>query len=367
MNTHLDFMQHAIRLAERGLGRCWPNPSVGCVIVKDGIIVGTGVTGENGRPHAETQALEMAGDAARGATLYVTLEPCAHHGQTPPCADAIIAAGIAEVVCALRDPDARTNGQGIARLREAGLRITEGVGTAEAENVNQGFITRVTQGRPMISLKVATTLDGMMATAQGKSQWITGEPARIHGHSLRASHDATLTGIGTVLADNPRLTCRLSGLEHRPSLRIVLDSRLHMPEDAAMVQTIAEHPLWVITGPAMLNTPRAELLAKHGARVIPSETDEHGYLHLPSAMKALAKEGITRLLVEAGPTVTTGFVRERLLDWLYWFRAPSLIGNGGRPAIGILPDAPLDTLLRGKHHQSMALGEDRLDVYKLAG
>lgn len=359
-----DFMHHAIRLAERGLGQCWPNPSVGCVIIKDGQIVGTGTTGHGGRPHAETEALAMAAEAARGATLYVTLEPCAHQGQTPPCVDAIIQAGIAHVVCALRDPDPRTNGQGLMKLSEAGIHVTEGIGAQEAALLNQGFFTRVAHNRPMISLKIATTLDGMMATAHGKSQWITGEAARLKGHVLRGSHDATLTGIGTVLADNPILTCRLDGMEHRPSVRIVLDSRLHLPEDAAMLEGIDRHPLWLITGPAMLNTPRATQLIDLGVKLIASETNENGYLHLPSAMEQLAVQGLTRVLVEAGPTVTTGFVRERLFDWLYWFRAPSLIGNGGRPAIGMLPDAPLDQLLRVTNHESISLGPDRLDVYK---
>ena len=365
MSVHSDYMRHAIRLAERGLGRCWPNPSVGCVIVKDGVVVGVGATGEGGRPHAEAQALAMAGEAAKGATLYVTLEPCAHHGQTGPCVDAIIKAGIHEVVCALPDPDSRTNGQSIRALREAGVLVVEDISRSEAESLNEGFISRITKQRPMVSLKFAGTLDGRMATASGQSQWISGEPARNHGHLLRRQHDATLTGIGTVLADDPKLTCRLPGLEDGPYLRIVLDSRLHIPADGMMVQMVKQHPLWVITANAMAHTDYAKQLAEKGIVVLPCDTEETGLLSLPCVMKILAERGLTRVLAETGPTLGTSLLQAQLVDWLYWFSAPSLMGDRGRAAIGALAVQTLDDLIHAEPYQRLSLGRDHLDIYRL--
>ncbi|HQT72519.1 MAG TPA: bifunctional diaminohydroxyphosphoribosylaminopyrimidine deaminase/5-amino-6-(5-phosphoribosylamino)uracil reductase RibD, partial [Acidiphilium sp.] len=209
-------MRSALALARRGLGETAPNPSVGCVILRDGVVVGRGRTAPGGRPHAETEALAMAGEAARGATAYVTLEPCAHHGRTPPCADALIAAGIARVVIAMADPDPRTDGAGIARLRAAGIEVVEGVGAAEAAEINAGFTLRLRAGRPLVTLKLATSLDGQIATRTGESQWITGAAARQLGHALRGTHDAVMVGVGTVLADDPELTCRIEGFRTTP-------------------------------------------------------------------------------------------------------------------------------------------------------
>src|SRR5882724_5724649 len=241
-------MRHALRLAARALGHVAPNPAVGCVIVADdGCIVGRGQTQAGGRPHAETVALSQAGKLARGATAYVTLEPCAHHGQTPPCADALVAAGIARVVGATIDPDARVAGTGFARLESAGVKVTRGVLEAEARALNLGFFRRVTEGRPLVALKIAQSADGYVADAQGNSRWITSEAARRHGHLLRARHDAILVGVGTVLADDPALTCRLPGLEHRSPLRIVLDSHLRMPLTSKLVRTARDHPTIIFT------------------------------------------------------------------------------------------------------------------------
>src|SRR5687768_14810985 len=235
-------MAHALRLAARNLGAVWPNPAVGCVIVaKDGRIAGRGWTARGGRPHAETQALAEARDAARGATAYVTLEPCAHHGQTPPCADALIAGGVARVVAAVRDPDPRVSGGGFAKLAAAGIKLTIGVGEGEARRINAGFFSRVEKGRPLVALKSAESEDGFVA-APGK-RWITADPARRHGHYLRATHDAIMTGIGTVLADDPLLTCRLEGLEERSPIRVVVDSRMRLPLSSQIVQTAKRIPV----------------------------------------------------------------------------------------------------------------------------
>jgi diaminohydroxyphosphoribosylaminopyrimidine deaminase/5-amino-6-(5-phosphoribosylamino)uracil reductase len=239
-------MRAALSLARRGNGRTWPNPSVGCVIVKDGRVVGRATTAQGGRPHAEPQALAMAGDAARGATAYVTLEPCCFHGRTPPCTDALVAAGVARVVVGVRDPDPRVNGAGLARLRSAGIEVVEGVLEDEAADVVAGFVTRVQRGRPLVTLKLASTLDGRIATRTGESQWITGEPARRMAHALRGRHDAIMVGAGTVLADNPDLTCRIPGFKPLPMVRVVADSHLRLPLTSRLVATAHSAPTWVL-------------------------------------------------------------------------------------------------------------------------
>ncbi|MBT3397327.1 MAG: bifunctional diaminohydroxyphosphoribosylaminopyrimidine deaminase/5-amino-6-(5-phosphoribosylamino)uracil reductase RibD, partial [Alphaproteobacteria bacterium] len=216
-------MRSALALAQRGLGQVWPNPSVGCVLVKDGHPIGRGWTQPGGRPHAETEALARAGDRARGATAYVTLEPCAHHGETPPCAAALVEAGVAKVVVACRDPDTRVNGGGIDALKSAGIDVVEGVLETDAIDLNIGFFTRVQSDRPMVTLKLAASIDGRIATSAGKSKWITGPGARAHGHGLRARHDAVLVGAGTVNADDPELTCRLPGMTGRSPVRVILE------------------------------------------------------------------------------------------------------------------------------------------------
>jgi diaminohydroxyphosphoribosylaminopyrimidine deaminase/5-amino-6-(5-phosphoribosylamino)uracil reductase len=219
-NADSHFLAYAARIADRGLGRTWPNPSVGCVVVKDGVVLAAARTADGGRPHAETQALKLAGDAARGATAYVTLEPCAHHGQTPPCAEALIAAGVARVVVACVDSDPRVSGQGIAMLRAASITV-ELLALPEGLHLNQGFFRRVHEGLPYVGMKLATSLDGRMTDAHGHSQWITGEHARVHGNQLRGQHDCIITGIGTVLADNPMLNVRAPNLPHLRLVRVV--------------------------------------------------------------------------------------------------------------------------------------------------
>jgi diaminohydroxyphosphoribosylaminopyrimidine deaminase/5-amino-6-(5-phosphoribosylamino)uracil reductase len=324
-------MSAAIALAARGLGATWPNPSVGCVIVSPGgRVVGRGRTATGGRPHAEVQALAMAGDAARGATAFVTLEPCSHHGQTPPCADALIAAGIARVVVAAGDPDPRVNGAGLARLREAGIEVQERVMEAEALETLSGFFARVRSGRPLVTLKLATTLDGRIATRTGESRWITGPQARHAVHALRARHDAVMTGVGTVLADDPDLTCRIPGYAQRQAIRIVADSTLRTPPTARLIATARETPTWLLhheESPA-----DAAKLEAAGAICIQVPKDGRG-IDLAAAMTALGNVGLTRILVEGGAELAASLLRSDLIDRIVWFHAPSLIGGDGRAAV----------------------------------
>ncbi len=332
-------MRHALMLARRNLGQTWPNPAVGAVIVKDGQVVGRGWTQKGGRPHAETQAIRQAGDRARGATMFVTLEPCPHQGKTPPCTEAIIQTGIAKVVVACRDPHPQVNGKGIAALRAAKIEVSEGECEKEARSLNEGFFSVVERGRPFVSMKLATSLDGCAAYPPDSEQrWITGEAARRFGHRLRAEHDAVLTGIGTVLTDNPMLTVRISGLEARSPVRVVIDRNGRLPVDSALLKSADKVPLWILR---------------------PDESKKGE--QLPRALKALAERGITRLLVEAGPTLSTAFLEAGLVDRLYWFHAPVIIGDRGYglPALVKLPPVfrPVD---------SRAIGDDRLETYEAA-
>jgi diaminohydroxyphosphoribosylaminopyrimidine deaminase/5-amino-6-(5-phosphoribosylamino)uracil reductase len=353
--TDLWHMRTALGLARRGLGTAWPNPSVGCVIVREGQVVGRGWTAKGGRPHAEAIALAQAEEAARGATAYVTLEPCAHHGKTPPCAGALIAAGIVRVVVALGDPDRRVDGQGIAMLRQAGIAVETGLLADEAERVTKGFLTREREGRPIFTLKLATTLDGRMATSAGESQWITGDLARARGHLLRATHDAILVGAGTARADNPSLTCRLKGLEERSPLRIVLDARGDLPGELALFQE-GPVPTWRITGPDVAD-------AGGPARQMRVPLVE-GRIDLLALARILGAEGLTRVLVEGGGQVAAGFAKAGLVDRIEWFRAPSLLGGDGLAAIGELGVQALTSMPGFRRVRMLALGDDVMESFE---
>ncbi|WP_247886810.1 bifunctional diaminohydroxyphosphoribosylaminopyrimidine deaminase/5-amino-6-(5-phosphoribosylamino)uracil reductase RibD [Azospirillum sp. SYSU D00513] len=328
----LHHMRAALSLAARGLGTTWPNPAVGCVIVRDGAVVGRGWTQPGGRPHAETEALARAGDSARGATAYVTLEPCNHHGKTPPCSEALIAAGVRRVVVACQDPDPRVAGGGLRRLKEAGLEVVVGVCAAEALALNRGFFSRISEDRPLYTLKLATTLDGRIATRTGASQWITGPTARAWGHGLRARHDAIMVGIGTALADDPELTCRLPGLEHRSPVRIVVDSRLRLPLNSRLAKGARDVPTWIVAREDA-DAARLQAFADCGAEVIPVPADAAGLPDLAAAGAALAGRGLTRVLVEGGATLAASLLRAGLVDRLEWFRAASVIGGDGTAAV----------------------------------
>jgi diaminohydroxyphosphoribosylaminopyrimidine deaminase / 5-amino-6-(5-phosphoribosylamino)uracil reductase len=361
--TDLGLMRGALALARRGLGNVWPNPAVGCVLFDAGHVVGRGWTRPGGRPHAETEALRRAGPLARGATAYVSLEPCSHRGQTPPCAEALIEAGIRRVVAAIEDPDPRVCGSGIARLRAAGIAVEIGLCAAEAAEINAGFFSRVQRGRPLVTVKLATSLDGRIAMPSGESRWITGSAARERAHLLRARHDAVMVGIGTVLADNPQLTCRLEGLGAHSPVRVVVDRQLRIPPTARLIAGAREVPTWVMTA-GSAEPARREALLQSGAEVIDIEVGENGF-DLAAALMALGARGITRLLVEGGAGIAAALLRARLVDRLAWFHAPLLIGGDGIPAVAGLDVAALADAPAFARVSTEAAGDDLLTTFQI--
>jgi len=360
------FMAAALALARRGLGNVWPNPAVGCVLVKDGQVVGRGWTQPGGRPHAETEALARAGEAARGATAYVTLEPCNHQGQTGPCADALIAAGIVRAVVAIVDPDARVAGRGLARMADAGILVEAGLFADQALALNRGFLNRIRAGRPMVTLKLATSLDGRIAAHTGDSRWITGEEARAAAHGLRASHDAVAVGIGTAVTDNPHLSCRLPGLPVRPPVRIVFDSRLQLPLTTELVATAATIPTWLVTleqTAESLPSERARAFDRLGVSILPVAANEIGRLSVAAALQAFGRRGLTRLLVEGGGRLAASFIAEGLVDALALFRGPQVIGGDGIPAVAALGLDKVGDAARFRRVDSRPMGSDTLETY----
>ena len=327
-------MRHALALAARGLGRVWPNPSVGCVIVNQGRVVGRGRTADGGRPHAETVALAQAGDRARGATAYVTLEPCAHEGQTPPCAKSLISKEIKRVVIACGDPDPRVAGRGIALLKDAGIWVETDFLKDEAKELQRGFLSRVELSRPKLTLKLAMTLDGRIATASGESKWITGPDARRAVHALRASHDAVMVGAGTVRADNPDLRIRDLGIARQP-VRIIASSHLRLPPDCRLMSTAHEAPVWIICQEDAVNSEQAEAWRKAGARLLPVASSAR-QLSPDHALHALGRAGLTRVLCEGGGMLAASFLSAGLVDELIVFAAGKMIGAEGQPGVGPL-------------------------------
>jgi diaminohydroxyphosphoribosylaminopyrimidine deaminase/5-amino-6-(5-phosphoribosylamino)uracil reductase len=363
-DTDLEHMRTALLLAERGLGRVAPNPAVGCVIVDPaGHVIGRGNTQPGGRPHAETEALRIAGDAARGGTAYVTLEPCSHHGKTPPCADALVAAGIARCVVALKDPFPEVNGRGIQRLKDAGIEVEVGLLAAEAEEVTLGFLTKVRHNRPMVSLKIASSLDGRIATKSGDSKWITGELARAHGHRLRATHDAILVGSGTVLADDPELTCRLPGLEDRSPVRVILDGRLRTPLISKLVTGAKRVRTVLITSRGHDKKDKQPYLDA-GVEVLAVIGDAVGHPNPPYVMAALAELGMTRVLVEGGATVAAAMLKASLVDRIHWFRAPGIIGGDGLASIAEIGLDRAEHMTMFERTAQFAAGADTVEIYR---
>jgi diaminohydroxyphosphoribosylaminopyrimidine deaminase/5-amino-6-(5-phosphoribosylamino)uracil reductase len=328
-------MRRALRLAARGSGETNPNPLVGCVIVNDGRVVGEGFHARAGGPHAEAIALEQAAGRARGATLYVTLEPCAHHGRTPPCAPRVAAAGIARVVAAITDPFPRVSGRGLALLRRAGVRVETGVEAEAARELNAVFLGAARLRRPFVLLKAAATLDGRIATASGESKWITGAAQRRAARALRRLCDGVLVGVGTALADDPLLLP--SPRTRRPAFRLVLDSRLRLPLESRLVRSISPRaPLLVVTCEASLRAraAHARRLTAAGAAIVPVP-ERAGHVPLPAALAKLRRLGLLSLMVEGGSEVLGSFLAERLFDAVVLFRAPLLLGGrGSRPAFG---------------------------------
>jgi diaminohydroxyphosphoribosylaminopyrimidine deaminase/5-amino-6-(5-phosphoribosylamino)uracil reductase len=360
------WMQGALALARRGLGRVAPNPAVGCILVRDGRVLGRGWTQPGGRPHAETEAIARAEAAdpagARGATCYVTLEPCAHHGKTPPCVDALIDAGVARVVTALEDPDPRVAGQGLARMREAGIEVVTGVEAEGATAVNAGYLLMRGQDRPLVTLKAATSLDGRIATHTGESQWITGAAARARGHLLRARHDAVVVGSGTAVADDPALTVRLPGMQAFRPLRVVLDGRLRLPLTHALVRDAGLMPTLLMTR-RDVPSDRLQAYREAGVEVAALPSDAHGALSLTAALHELAARGLTRLLVEGGGQLAAGLLRYNLVDRIVWFRSPRVIGGDGLPAIAGFGLHELADTPRFALQATVPVGEDVMETY----
>jgi len=350
------FMRGALALARRGLGQTAPNPSVGCVIVKNGSVVSRGRTADGGRPHAEVQALREAGEAARGATAYVTLEPCSHTNKiSPPCTEALIAAGIARVVIGATDPNPAVDGT--ARLRAAGIEVTEGMLREECAALIGGFAKVMREGLPWVTLKLASTLDGKIATATGESQWLTGPESRRAVQALRGKHDAVMVGIGTVLEDDPRLTCRLPGYRAAPVIRIVLDSQLRTPLDSQLVRTIPDSHLWLIhasdTAPS-----RQAALAEAGAKLLATPARDAA-----AALRALAQAGLTKILCEGGATLAAALLKADLVDEIVWFHAPALLGADGLAAVQTLGITALAAMPRFRLISHKHFGDDICSIY----
>lgn len=359
----LAFMRNALGLAARGLGTTAPNPSVGCVLVKNGVVVGRGWTQPGGRPHAETEALSMAGKDAKGATAYVTLEPCCHQGKTPPCTKALIAAGVSRVVVATSDPDDRVDGGGIAVLEDAGIEVVMGVLEDQAQASHAGFFKAKKQGLPFIALKSACSLDGRIALNNGKSQWITGQGARQYGHHLRSSHDAIVVGSGTVIADNPSLTCRLNGLENHgvyDPVRVVLDRRLRLPLDSLIVKTARKTPTWVVTS-VSAEEDAVRVLKDQGV-LVHHVADPSNYAFARAAASMLSERGLNRVLVEGGGGVSASFLHADLVDRIYALRAPMVIGGDGKPSMSGLELQSLSDAPRFERVDTRYFGTDILEI-----
>ena len=359
-------MALALALGRRGLGNTWPNPAVGAVIARnepDGpVVVGRGWTQPGGRPHAEVEALHRAGSAARGATIYTTLEPCSHFGQTPPCADAIIAAGITRVVSALDDPNPEIAGEGYRRLRAQGITVVTGVGAEEARRAHAGHVRRMREGRPHVTLKLAVSADGKAGLAGRRPAAITGEAVRERVHRCRARHDAILIGVGTALADDPLLTVRLPGMTARSPVRIVLDSALRLPPEGKLARGAREVPLWIL---AASGAPpaRADALRARGADVLEvgGNADRRD---LGSALKLIAARGITRLMVEGGPTVAAAFLAAGLVDEAVLLRSPATIGPDGIDALEGLPLTALTQSPQLRSRGVESVGNDTVEIFE---
>ncbi|UGV26426.1 bifunctional diaminohydroxyphosphoribosylaminopyrimidine deaminase/5-amino-6-(5-phosphoribosylamino)uracil reductase RibD [Rhodopseudomonas boonkerdii] len=363
----LRYMQLALTLGRRGQGRTWPNPAVGAVVVKDGVILGRGWTQPGGRPHAEPVALAQAGEVARGATLYVTLEPCSHFGKSPPCADAIAAAGIARVVAAVEDPNPEVAGQGHARLRAAGIKVDVGLCAEEAARDHAGHFRRIRDKRPHVVLKLAVSPDGKIAAAGHKPVAVTGERVRSRVHLLRAQCDAILVGIGTVIADDPELTCRLPGMMKRSPVRVVLDRALRISGNSKLVHSARTVPLWVMTSD-IAEAPAAMALGAAGAQVlrVPAVTSPLPGLDLSAVLHSLAGKGITRLLVEGGAKIASSFVSAGLVDEIWLFQGPNEIGEGGVNALDALPLSAITGSPGFKVRASETIENDTLTIYERA-
>lgn len=356
------YLAQALRLAERGLGLTQPNPTVGCVLVKGGEVVGEGWTAPVGGPHAERVALAAAGPRARGATAYVTLEPCSHHGRTPPCTDALIEAGVARVVTAMTDPDPRTDGKGHQLLAEAGIAVTTGVLADAARRALSGHIARVTKGRPHVTLKLAVSADGMIGRRTGERMIITGEPAFVTVQAMRTMFDVVMVGIGTVLIDDPRLTVRLPGLEKRSPTRVILDALARMPLESRLVQSVTERPLFAVVGPEA-PAERKSALADAGVTLIEVDAGPGGGVDFGQALSVLADKGFSRILAEGGAEVAASLVSGDFVDEVVILRAPVVVGADGVRALAGMAMSAVERSPRYRLIETSSVGEDQLRRY----
>ena len=357
------WMEIALRLADRNIGNVCPNPAVGCLIVNDNRIVGRGWTQAGGRPHAEVMALEQAGEKSIGATVYTTLEPCSHYGKTPPCSDALISARIKRLVGAVKDPDPRVDGKGFSKLRDAGIEVVEGILESKAIELNRGFIARVTKKLPFVTLKMAMSIDSRIATRTGDSKWITGEKARYSSHFLRSKHDAILTGIGTVLADNPILNTRICGLENRSPTRIIMDSKLSLPIDSQIVSTATEYKTIIFTTGAAEKSKKKHI-ESFGLQVVTLTGNKSGRVSLIETLEFLAAKGINSVLIEGGGILSTEFLKSDLIDELLVYRAPIILGGDGRAAVEGLGVSDLSAGVAFERTGIASIGTDLMETYK---
>ncbi|MDX8347709.1 bifunctional diaminohydroxyphosphoribosylaminopyrimidine deaminase/5-amino-6-(5-phosphoribosylamino)uracil reductase RibD [Cognatiyoonia sp. IB215446] len=355
------FMALALMLGRRGMGRVWPNPAVGCVIVKDGRIIARAHTAVGGRPHAEAIALAQAGEQAAGATVYVTLEPCAHYGKTPPCTLALINAKVARVVIAIGDPDPRVSGRGIAMLEEAGIEVMQNVLAEEARRDHAGFLLRLQEGRPFVTLKLAGTLDGRIATATGESQWITGPEARRAVHMMRARHDAVMVGAGTVRADNPSLTARGLGVSHQP-VRVVVSRALKIPVDSNLAESAGDVPVWLCHGPEA----QVDAWVAKGARSLPCNVSA-GQVDPHAMMQGLGKAGLTRVFCEGGGMLAASLLHAGQVDELVVFSAGMAIGAEGTPALAAMGIDRLQNAPRFVLQDVQRIGPDICHIWRREG
>jgi len=357
------FMRVALSLSRRGLGNVWPNPAVGCVLVsKSGNIVGRGWTKPGGRPHAERVALDQAGTNAAGATAYVTLEPCSHFGKSPPCVLGLIEGGVSRVVSALEDPDPRVSGRGHQMLQDAGISVDTGLMAEAARYHNAGFLSRIMHERPLITLKLAGSLDGRSSLANGKSQWITGSRARQQGHWFRANHDAIMIGADTAIADNPDLRCRIAGRQNSSPVRIVLDRQAKVSAECILAQTADETPTWVVVDLQYLAKAR-EVFSKTAVKVLSARCID-GHFDLHNVLHILAEQGLTRVLVESGGRLAGALLQKQVVDRVVHFQAPGIIGADGKGIVGDMHLQDLTQMYRFSRHRVENVGQDLMISYE---
>jgi len=350
------WMRAALLQARYSLGRTAPNPPVGCVLVKDGVLIGNGHTQDGGRPHAETEAIADAGSAARGATAFVTLEPCAHHGQTPPCAEALVDAGVARVVIACGDPDKRVAGQGVSILTKAGIAVTEGVLKDQAASILSGYFTLRNHHRPRVTVKIASSLDGRIALHDGRSQWITGERTRHFVHLLRSQHDAVMTAMGTVRADNPSLTCRLPGYQGRQPLRVVAASDYDLDPQSHLATSHDQ-------GDVVIYVASDDRQSPHPVDVVKVSADHEGRPDLHAILADLGARGIQSVMVEAGGRFVASLLKAGLVDELVWTRSSGLIGGDGLASLASLGLENLSDGRMFKRVKTQFIGDDVIEIF----